>query len=157
MLASLLERGGVWYNIPANSREQFIRDSLMALQLPPGLDRSLLIQQTLLRENATPTAIGYGIALPHPSTMVLSDEADAMVALVYPRYPLLWSSEPAESVRAAFFILSANRHAHLSALSSVASLCGNETFRSLLYEQAGLEDLVKAINRYNRQKQKDKV
>jgi len=141
----LLQRGGVWFNIPSSSPEQFIRDTLTALHLPPELDRQVLIQQTLLREATTSTAIGYGIALPHPATMVLSDEADAMIALAYPRYSLQWGTDPVESVRAAFFILSANRHAHLSALSAVASLCGAESFRALLYKQADQEEILKAV------------
>ena len=44
--------------------------------------------ETLAREASASTAIGLGIALPHPASLLISSEADSLVAVAYPRYAL---------------------------------------------------------------------
>lgn len=145
MLADLLERGGVWYNVASSSPEQLIRETLPLLPLPPAFERTRMIQAILDREKSTSTAIGFGIALPHPVSLLLENENESIVSLAYPRYPLQWPEDSGEQVKAVFFVLSASRQAHLTALSQIARLCGQESFRALLYRQAGKKELLAAI------------
>ncbi len=140
-LESLLERGGVWFNIPATTTQLFIKESIRSLHVPQGMDATVLLAQTLEREALVSTAMGRGIALPHPKTLLAATSKDSFVALVYPRFPLQWNSPDGQKVHAAFFIVSANQQEHLAALSGIAKLCSKQEFLEMLRNEAGLAEL----------------
>ena len=141
----LLQRGGVWFSIPPTNPELFIKESIHAFRLPSGIKEQVLLAQTLEREALVSTAMGKGIALPHPKTLLAQKIEDSFIALAYPRFPVQWKSPDGQGVRAAFFVVSANQQEHLAALSSIAKLCVDPGFLELLYGEAGLTELLEMI------------
>lgn len=66
-LAELIRRGGVYYRVSGNTKAAVIRDALMLVKSshPVGyIER--LYNAIMEREELCSTAIGHGIAIPHP-------------------------------------------------------------------------------------------
>jgi len=141
-LSTLLARGGVWYNISGKTSSDFIEALVSTIKLPAGVKREDLSQACLRREASSPTAMGQGVAFPHPGEPMSASDDEAFVAVAYPRFPVDWKAPDDEKVRAVFLIYSASRNAHLITLSALARLCGDEKFYAALRAEASLEVLV---------------
>jgi len=76
-----------------------------------------------------------------------TDPDDAFVALAYPRFPVDWKAPDGAPVKAVFLIVSASRNDHLTTLSGLAKLCGDDAFYAALLGQAPLEDMVAMIRK----------
>lgn len=141
-LSDLLTRGGVWYNVPGRTSTDFIQALASTIKLPAGVKRDDLAQACLRREASSSTAMGQGVAFPHPGVPMAASEDESFVAVAYPRFPVDWKAPDDEPVRAVFLICSASRNAHLITLSALAKLCGEEKFYAALRAEASLEVLV---------------
>jgi PTS system nitrogen regulatory IIA component len=141
-LSALLAKGGVWYNIPGKTSAEFIESMVRTVRLPATVSRDDLAQACARREASSPTAMGRGLAFPHPGVPMATDPADAFVALAYPRFPIDWRAPDGALVKAVFLIISVSRNEHLTTLSGLAKLCGDDAFYAALARQAPLEDLV---------------
>ncbi|MDX9898816.1 MAG: PTS sugar transporter subunit IIA [Spirochaetia bacterium] len=141
-VASLLTRGGVWYNLPGKSSSEFIEALVSMVRLPESLSRQDLYQACARREASSPTAMGRGIAFPHPGVPMAKTAEEAFVAVAYPRFPIDWRAPDGAPVRAAFLILSVSRNDHLTVLSTLAQLCAKDAFYAALRNEAPLDDLL---------------
>ncbi len=146
-LSSLITRGGVWYNVPGKDPAEFVEALAATLRLPAGVSPGDLAMACARREASSPTAMGRGLAFPHPGTPLIAEADSAMVALAYSRYPVDWKAPDGAPVRAAFLILSASRNEHLVTLSALAKLCGDAEFYAALGRRAAIEDIVALIGR----------
>ncbi len=141
-LSALLTRGGVWYNVPGKTSADFIESLMSTITLPGSVKRDDLVQACVRREASSSTAMGRGVAFPHPGVPMAASDDEAFVAVAYPRFPVDWKAPDDEPVRAVFLIYSASRNAHLTTLSALAKLCGDEKFYAALKAEASLEVLV---------------
>jgi PTS system nitrogen regulatory IIA component len=128
----MLERGGIWYNVPAKTVDDAL--SLMAnkIRLPGQEDRKALLESLKAREILVPTAVGNGIAMPHPRGIFLQATDEARIGLFLFESPVDWAAADGQSVFAAFLILSTDPSIHLEALSELSRACQEEAFRKLL-------------------------
>ena len=140
-IAELLSRGGAWYNVPGKTAADFIESFVGVLRLPSGVERGELAQACARREAGSPTAMGRGLAFPHPGVPMAKRPEDALIALGYPRFPVDWRAPDGEPVRAVFLILSTSRNEHLSTLSALATLCGLDDFYAALSREAPLAEM----------------
>mgnify|MGYP000920201000 CR=1 FL=1 len=145
LIPELLSRGKVWYNVPGKNPGEFIAAFVSCLRLPAGIRNEDLAQACVRREAASPTAMGKGIAFPHPGEPVAASPDDAFVALAYPRFPVEWRAPDDAPVKAVFLIVSASRNDHLTTLSALAKLCGKDAFHEALLRGAPLEELIALI------------
>ncbi|MBU0928041.1 MAG: PTS sugar transporter subunit IIA [Spirochaetes bacterium] len=140
-IAALLTRGGVWYNIPGATSADFIESMVASVSLPASIGREELAQACARREANSPTAMGRGLAFPHPGIPMAKGPEEAFVAVAYPRFPINWRAPDGAPVKAVFLIISDSRNEHLTTLSSLAKLCGDEDFYAALLAEAPLEVL----------------
>jgi len=144
--AELLARGGVWYNMAGSDPESALAGAVAALassgRLAEGFDPDGLLHSLVGREAASSTALGGGIAFPHPREPLAPSPDSALIALFYPRFPVPWNAADSAPVRAFFLVLSHNPHGHLTALSRLAKACALDGFRALLADEAGERELV---------------
>ncbi|MCK7503724.1 MAG: PTS sugar transporter subunit IIA [Desulfobacterales bacterium] len=75
-----INRGGLYYNLGGDDPVAVLRSIVQTASLPAGLDRESLLLAVLERETLMPTALGDGIAIPHPRSPLLSREEDERVA-----------------------------------------------------------------------------
>jgi len=145
-LAALVERGGVYYDVPGANPKELI-DSVIGL-MPPieSVTPEELRRQIMEREALVSTGIGHGIALPHPRNPALgSSNAPPLVAIAFPVMPIDWNTQDGSKVHTVFLIISASAKQHLNTLSKINFLCQKEKFHSLIEARVSKKEIVAAI------------
>lgn len=144
-LAALIERGGVYYNIGGATPPEALGEATRAVALPKGIDREALLRAVLERESLMPTAIGQGIAIPHPRNPLIAEEALQRVAVFFLKSPVPYNALDGKPVSAFFLILSANARSHLAVLAEISHLCQRPDFLELLAGRPSTAELVAFI------------
>jgi nitrogen PTS system EIIA component len=144
-LAQLIDRGGVYYNIGGSSPVEALSEATKAMVLPKGLDRESLLTAILEREALMPTALGHGIAIPHPRNSMLSDATAQRVAVFFLKSPIAYNALDRKPVSVLFLILSADAKNHLATLAAVSHLCQHGDFLEFLAKRPSKEELVARI------------
>ena len=142
-LASLIERGGIHYNVPGSNPKELLAGVIDLLPSIPSLDPQELYREILERETLMSTGVGRGIALPHPRNPML--DSDPLVAIIFPVQPLDWNTQDGSKVHTVFLIVSSSAQQHLSTLSKINFLCQQEKFYSLIKARSSKEDVIAAI------------
>jgi len=146
-LASLVERGGVYRNVPGTNPKELLAAVINCLPPIPSLDTNELYREILEREALVSTGIGKGIALPHPRNPLIGENGEPFVAAVFPAQPLDWNAPDGVKVHTVFLIVSSSIKQHLGTLSKINFLCQQEEFYSLIKERASEEVIVAAIQK----------
>jgi nitrogen PTS system EIIA component len=157
-LSEFLRRGGVYSGIKGNSVAEIIRNAIETIATPPGLDKERIATSLIEREELMSTAIGHGIALPHPRAPLIASVEHECLSIAYLEKPTDFHAIDGERVHTMILLFSANSKHHLEALSRIASLCRREAFLELLERKApGDEviDFIKAVESEWEQVRKD--
>ena len=141
-LVELLERGGVFHRVPGGSVNEVIKAIAGLIRLPPGLDRDEAVLSLIEREELMPTAIGAGLAIPHPRNPIISDMESESVTIGFLERGIDYHAMDGQPVQTLFVVLSANPARHLEILSKISFLCHQPDFKELLACQAGREDIM---------------
>ncbi|GAB1484501.1 hypothetical protein MASR2M78_33190 [Treponema sp.] len=144
-LIELVDRGGVFYNLSGNTIEEVLADLISTVPIPKDLSSADLLQAILEREALMPTAVGRGIAIPHPRSPMISDPKEQFVSVCFLQKPIDWQALDGKPVGTLILILSASAKLHLRTLSRVSFLCQQPSFQHLLEQRASREELVAAI------------
>lgn len=144
-LAELIERGGVYYNIGGTSPVEVLNEATKAIALPKSLDRESLLTAILEREALMPTALGHGVAIPHPRNSMIADAAAQRVAVFFLKSPVAYNALDRKPVTILFLILSADARSHLATLAGVSHLCQDAAFLDFLAARPSKEELVARI------------
>lgn len=143
-LCGLIHRGGV-FNIEASTAEEAYKIVCNKMHLPVGMDKDIICDELILRENVLSTAVGNGIAIPHPRRPILHAVSDQRIALCFFNNPIDMHAPDNRKVYVMFILLSATTQFHLEVLSELAVLFRNTEFRSLLETKPTEKDLLIAI------------
>jgi len=144
-LAELIGRGGVYYNISGSTPTEALTEAIKAVSLPKGLDRAALLTAILEREALMPTALGNGVAIPHPRSPMLTDKSQQRVAVLFLKTPVPYSALDRKPVSTLFLILSAEAKSHLSILAALSYLCQRPDFLELLAKRPSTEEMAAYI------------
>ena len=140
-LLSSLQKGGIFYNISGSSVTEILQQSVEMINLPPNVDANILLHKLKDREAMASTAIGDGIAFPHPRTPLVENIADETVSLCFLNKPINFNAIDDKPVGVIFIILSADQTRHLRLLAKLSYFCRQPEFIKLLKQQALREDL----------------
>jgi PTS system nitrogen regulatory IIA component len=146
-LASLVERGGVYHNVPGATPKDLLAAVINCLPPLPSLDVNALYREILEREALVSTGIGRGIALPHPRNPLIGEDGEPFAAIIFPAQPLDWNAPDGIKVHTVFLIVSSSIKQHLGTLSKINFLCQQEDFYALIAERASEEVIIAAIQR----------
>ena len=144
-LADLIERGGVYYNIAGSNPVEVLNEATKAMALPKSLDRESLLNAILEREALMPTAIGHGVAIPHPRNSMLGDPAAQRVAVFFLVSPVAYNALDRKPVTVLFLILSSDARSHLATLAAISHLCQHADFLTFLAQRPSKEELVARV------------
>lgn len=144
-LAELVGRGGVYYNIAGSTSAEVLSEAVKAMSLPKGLDRGKLLTAVLERESLMPTALGNGIAIPHPRSPMVGDPEAQRVAVFFLKTPIPYSALDRKPVSTLFLILSSDAKSHLSILAALSYLCQRQDFLAVLDSRPSTEELMDHI------------
>lgn len=103
-LTDFLRRGGIYHHVGGDTKEDALRSCLALIGKGiGGMDTAGLFDSIMERENLCPTAVGHGMALPHPRSFgqftVLS-----YLALCFLKKPVPFGALDNEDVDTLFFI-----------------------------------------------------
>ena len=118
-LVGAIERGAVTTGVKATSAKNAIQLAIESLsQLSPRL-RARLLDEVLERERMASTALGEGIAVPHPRAPLGDALEQPLISLVLLDSPLDWAAIDGELVHTVALLASPTAGAHLEVLSQI--------------------------------------
>lgn len=145
-LESLLRRGGIWRDVPADNVLTALTRIVDRVPVAPAAVRQLVAQRLRTPGGITIAPIGGGFALPHPSARIALGRDSGIVALLLLRDPLPLPEPPPDDVpltRLVFFIAPSPR-AHLDLLGRLSRLLARGPWRELIARGAPDDELFAA-------------
>ncbi|MCD6526000.1 MAG: PTS sugar transporter subunit IIA [Desulfuromonas sp.] len=131
-LYDALEAGGVAYRIEGKTRNEVLIDAVDHLRLPEEVDREYLTKVLITREQLASTAIGNGIAIPHPRSPGLLNVLRAKVTLCFLEEAIDFHALDGLPVKILFIIIAPNLRVHLHLLSRLSFALHDPDFCQML-------------------------
>ena len=140
-IVECLRKGGIHYKVAGSTVEEILKNAVALINAPPGLDKETIVWHLLKREAMMTTALGSGIAIPHPRTPLISDISCESVSMCFLNGPVDFKALDNMPVSVLFIVLSANQPRHLQILSQISHLCRKDGFMELIKRQALREEI----------------
>lgn len=144
-LCEALEGGGVFYRIEGKTRDEVLANAVNHLRLPEEVNRQYLRQVLLAREQLASTAIGDGVAIPHPRSPGLLSIVRPTVTLCFLEQAIDYHALDNHPVDILLIIISPNLRSHLHLLSRLGFALQNSAFRAVLQAQDSRERIFAAL------------
>lgn len=149
-LAAVLASGGVVHHLSAADKDAALRAVVGALPLPPSADREALCELFLARESAGSTAVGDGVAIPHPRYPVILPLDRPVLGVFYLAQPIEFGAPDLAPVHTLFVLACPTMRTHLHLLSRLAGALRDPAFHEAVSKRSGLDALVAAAGRLER-------
>jgi PTS system nitrogen regulatory IIA component len=144
-LVQLLERGGIIQNVEGVTVKDVLKNAIDKIITPSSLSKEEILSALLNREELMPTAIGKGIAIPHPRNPIVTDTNNASVSICYLQDPIDFGSLDGQKVHSLFILLTASPRMHLDVLSKISYLCQSEFFLTMLKERTDKGNILEFV------------
>lgn len=116
-----IHKGGVWVDVPGDTKEEVIRNAMKQIAKELTLDAEVITELLLDRENLMPTALSNGIGVPHTRDFLLQEAFD-VIAVVFPKKPIEYGALDGKPVHTLFFLFACDDKRHLHLLAKLAHL-----------------------------------
>jgi PTS system nitrogen regulatory IIA component len=146
-VGTALKTGGIFYDVPGTDRESALRAVVERMPLPDSSERGLLLSLLLAREAHGSTAIGDGIAIPHPRAPIIEAIEKPSITLCFFQHPVAYGASNGQPVQTVFALLSPHMRAHLDVLARLAHMLRDENFRGLIKQREKPEVLLREVDR----------
>src|SRR5512136_743374 len=117
-LSRAVRAGGIHRGLPAGDERSLLQAMVDRLPAPRGFDRDFLFRMLLAREHLGSTALGNGVAIPHPREPIVLRVSEPSAALFMPERPVTFGREP---VHTFCLLVSPSTRTHLHMLAAVAT------------------------------------
>lgn len=144
-LTDLLRLGGIHYDLPGRTVEDVFKNALESFRTPEGLSKADLLATLIDREDLMTTAVGRGIAIPHPRNPIITKVEDARVAIFLLKKPADFGALDGRPVHVLFLVLAENPRRHLEVLSKISYLCQIPEFLDRLETRRPEEEILEFI------------
>ena len=144
-IVKLIRNGGVIKNVGGSTVSEIYENVCSTIELPDGYDNAVILSELLEREKVLSTAVGNGVAIPHPRRPLMKTEADQRMYVCYLRTPLDMQAPDSRKVHALFILLTSNTQFHIKALSELARLLRSPEFKKVLESHPDADELIAAI------------
>lgn len=135
-LADALEAGGIHLRVPGHDKASVLAGVVERLELPEPFDRAALLHILMTREEMGSTAIGDGIAIPHPRNPIVLGVQKPSVSLCLLAQPIEFDALDGRPVDILFTLISPTVPAHLATLSRLMFVLRDQPLKELLRNQA---------------------
>lgn len=146
-LSDALQAGGIFHQLPGKDKDSVLRHLVESMPLPADVDPEFLHSVLLAREALGSTAIGEGVAVPHPRSPILLRVPKAMVTLCFLETPIDFGAMDGQPVQALFSMISPTTRIHLHLLSMLAFALRNPEFKACIARRANAEEVLAAACR----------
>ena len=134
-----------WYLLDPNNIRICLQILVQALSFSEKLDRNVLLDALLSREEMMSTAIGNGIAIPHVRLFDSTNLKEDIVVVAYLFEPIDWKAPDGKPIHTLFFVLAADETRHLQILAEIAQLASDEDFVDFLKTMPSRKALIERI------------
>ena len=146
-LADALAYGGVAYQVAGADRGEVLQAALQGLPLPEDADREALLSLFLARERLGTTAVGDGVAIPHPRCPLVLGLPQSAVRLCFLAQPHDFGAPDGKPVDTLFLMVCRTVHEHLKLLARLATALRSDAFRQVLAARPAQTEIVAALRR----------
>lgn len=146
-LADALERGGMVHRLPGTDKASVLRHLVECMPLPADMDPDFLHSVLLAREALGSTALGEGVAVPHPRSPILLRVPRPMITLCFLETPIDFGALDGRPVHALFSMISPSIRIHLQLLSRLAFALRDPEFKECMARQAEAGEILAAARR----------
>jgi nitrogen PTS system EIIA component len=140
-LTGLLRLGGIHDGLPGRAVRDILAQAIAAIRLPEDISKPDLLAALIDREDLMTTAVGHGIAVPHPRNPIITRVEDARVAVFFLTEPADFGALDGRPVHTLFLLLTENPRRHLEVLSKISYLCRLPEFLRLLETRRPAEEI----------------
>jgi len=140
-------RGEVLSDVPGNSKEEIICNTMEHMANRFDLDAGVLTDLFLDRERMMPTTLGHGIGVPHTRDFLLNTHYD-VIEVVYPKRAIDYGALDGEPVHTLFFLFACEDRRHLNLLAKLAHLSANEKTRAFFRTKPPKERLLEFVKHW---------
>jgi PTS system nitrogen regulatory IIA component len=144
-VSEALLNGGIHYDLPGETPELALREVVLRLKLPPGLDPEFLLQTLMAREALGSTSLGNGIAIPHVRNPIVGQTGESAISLCFLQNPIDFDAIDGKPVTILFTLVTPNVKAHLNLLAKLAFLLHDQSFQDLLHRPGAEGEIMAAI------------
>ena len=146
-LSAALAAGGIVHGLMGRDKDSVLRHLVENMPLPADVDPDFLHSVLLAREALGTTAVGDGVAVPHPRSPILLRVPTALVTLCFLETPIDFGALDGKPVHVLFSVISPTTRAHLHLLSMLAFALRDPGFKECLVRRAGAEEILAAARR----------
>lgn len=146
-LSEALEAGGIVHGNPGRDKDSVLRHLVESMPLPADVDPDFLHSVLLAREALGSTAVGEGVAVPHPRSPILLRVPTALVTLCFLENPIDFGAVDGQPVHALFSMISPTTRIHLHLLSRLAFALRDPGFKDCVARRAGAAEILAAARR----------
>jgi nitrogen PTS system EIIA component len=144
-LARLLEKGSIISEITGQNVREVLQSAINKISTPADLSKEDLFEALISREEMMPTAIGHGIAIPHPRTPIITVADNASVSICFLNVPLDFGALDGQNVHTLFILLTESPRRHLNVLSKISYLCQDSIFMEMLKSRSQKDDILNFV------------
>ena len=144
-IVKLIERGGFLTNVEGHSPKDVYSNVCKLIDLPSNITTNDLCDELMQREQVLSTAVGQGIAIPHPRRPLIQNDDEQRIIVSFLKNPLDMNAPDSKKVFVMFILLSKSTQFHIKALSELAKLFRNEKFLKILNSKPSKNDFLTAI------------
>lgn len=144
-ISELIKNGAVLHNVTGRDPKELLADAVKRMKLPAEVKRADVLTSLIEREEMMPTAVGRGIAIPHPRNPIIADVDHESITVCFITPPSNYNSVDGKPVHTMFIILSANSKRHLEILSKLLFLCQQKEFIEMLESAKPFEEVMDYI------------
>jgi len=116
-----LHKGDVITHVSHTSKQDVIRLGAKAAAEKLGLDEDLVAELLLDREELMSTAVGHGVAVPHPRDLIVKG-GDDLIVVAFLEKPIPFGGLDNIPVHTVFFLFSSQDKKHLHLLAKISHL-----------------------------------
>lgn len=142
-----IHKGGVYKNIPGETKEEVIKAAVEQIAMDISLDAEVVTELLLDREKLMPTALSNGVAVPHTRDFLLQESFDVVV-VVFPEKPIEYGALDGKEVDVLFFLFACDDKRHLHLLAKLAHLSSNLENLTLLRTHPSKDQLLEYVKQW---------
>ena len=146
-LCDTLSSGGIYYRIGGHDKKTVLTEIVHLLKLPDRVDRNILLQILIAREEMGTTALGGGIAIPHVRDPIILNVNRPFVALCFLETPIDFGAIDGELVHTLFTLISPTIKTHLHLLSQLSYYLRDPGFHAAVVQHASRETILREAQR----------
>ncbi len=141
-IGELFHRGGVYPDILGTTTDEVFHALSETISLPSSVDQPTLYKALCDRELVLTTAVGNGVAMPHPQKHLFSNVEDEQIAVCYLKTPIDMNAPDGRLVHTMLVLLTSSVQTHLKVISKLANLLQREEFKKALENHSDATELI---------------